>query len=74
MGNYHYMGSQQEQIGGDGSIPGSTWTTAHDDPSQPGYISLGPLPAQEALIAAWNELQAVPSYVEQQARAFSSEE
>lgn len=42
--DYHYTGSQQPQIGGDGPIIGSTWTTAHDDPSKPDYISLGPGP------------------------------
>jgi len=29
---------------------------------------------RQELREAWNELQAVPSYVEQQARAFASEE
>lgn len=42
--DYHYTGSQQQQIGGDGPIPGSTWTTAHDNPRLPDYISLGPGP------------------------------
>jgi hypothetical protein len=41
---YHYTGSQQPQIGGDGPIPGSTWSTAHDNPLRPDYISLGPGP------------------------------
>lgn len=42
--DYRYTGSQQQQIGGDGPIPGSTWTTAHDNPGLPDYISLGPGP------------------------------
>lgn len=29
--DYHYTGSQPPQIGGNGPIIGSTWTTAHDD-------------------------------------------
>lgn len=42
--DYHYTSSQQPQIGGDGPVIGSNWTTAHDNPSLPGYISLGPGP------------------------------
>lgn len=41
---YHYTGSQQQQIGGDGPVVGSTWTTAHDNPLRSDYISLGPGP------------------------------
>jgi hypothetical protein len=43
---YHYTGTPQQQIGGNGPIIGSTWSTAHDNPNEPGYIKLttGPLP------------------------------
>jgi hypothetical protein len=41
---YHYTGSKPMQVGGDGPIPGSTWSTAHDNPLRPDYINLGPGP------------------------------
>lgn len=41
---YHYTGTSLPQIGGDEPIPGSNWSTAHDNPRLPDYISLGPEP------------------------------